>query len=426
MRTEMLKGSLKLSVFTLFGGFTLLLCLIYSGIGVLAAYVIEDQLIDNLITNEADYIEQHFQQHGELPPPRLPHFTLYTSPADTPAAFTATLDGDRRKAELFVTGHQHYHLRELAPETGTILAAEVGSLLTVSNQSGRLLWLLFAAFLCTTGMAVWLAHRLVTASIRPILSLAREVEAQTGSEQPLELTTNTRNDEIGFLARTLQRSLNDLRQAQRREAEFTRDVSHELRTGLAIATNTLTLARNRSLREMELQELRSILATMNRTVSTLLTLARAESFEFSTFNLRALLEQRLLIRPEISDGKNFQLELILPESMSANGNPNLTGLLLDILLDNAIRHASKPVLQVYTLSNALVFENPVDAMFDTEPLFNAGIRGENSEGIGQGLYLARRILAAQRWDFSARCDKGAFSISIFPAQSATGALQISP
>ncbi|MCK7599019.1 HAMP domain-containing histidine kinase [Microbulbifer sp. CAU 1566] len=416
MQTEIPKGRLKRKVLTLFGGFTLLLCLIYSSIGVIAAYVIEDQLIDNLINSEIDYIEQHFREHGELPSPRLPQFTLYTSPAKTPPEFVAALGGERRRAELFVTGQEHYHLRELTPETGAILASEVGNLLTVSSQSGRLVWTLIATFLCTTALALWLAHRLITSTVRPILSLARELESQAVNTPSLALTTSNRNDEIGFLARTLERNLRELQQARQREAEFTRDVSHEFRTNLAVASNTISLCGNRGLNVSETQGLGAILANMNRTVTTLLALARSESFARKTFDLRPLLEGRLLARPEISLEDSFEVDLTLPATLPVTGNPHLTELLLDILLDNAIRYALQPKLTIFYSGDAIVFENPIRTTFETETLFNAGVRGEssreNSEGIGQGLYLASRILTAQQWHYAAECHNGTFSISI--------------
>lgn len=420
MQAETPRSNLQRKVFALFGGFTLLLCLIYSGIGLLTAYVIEDKLLDNLINKEARYIEQSFRDDGTLPSPRLPMFTLYTSPADTPPEFLAALAGEQRRAEYFVEGHQHFHLRELAPDTGGILAAEVGDLLTVSSQSGHLIWLPLAAFLFTTALALWFAYRLVTTAIRPILNLAREVELQAKSQSPLVLSTSSRRDEIGFLARTLQRNVHELKQARQREAEFTHDVSHELRTNLAIASNTLGLARDQGLSVEESRDLGDILATMNRTVSTLLALARSESFEQSRFDLRPLLEGRLLVRREIAMHPDFQLEVGLPDSLPVKGHPHLAASLLDILFDNAIQHASQPTLKIRYRDGALIFENPVLKGFKTTSLFNAGIRGPNSDGFGQGLYLASRIFTALDWGFSSTCENGRFSLTVFPASDSIG------
>ena len=412
MKTESPQGNLKRKVFTLFGGFTLLLCLIYSGIGLMTAYVVEDQLIDNLIDDEIAYIERSFNLYGELPHPRLPQFTLYTSAENTPPEFSAALAGDRRRAEYFASGNPHYHLRKLSPDTGAILSAEVGDLITVTRQSERLIWMVLFAFIGTTALALWLAHRLITATIRPVLSLAQEVESQVTGTPALALSTSTRNDEIGFLARTLERNVRELQSAHEREAEFTRDVSHELRTNLAVVTNALTLSGDRGLDASEAQELRGILADMNRTVSTLLALARSESFEPEVFDLRALLESRLLARPEISTEDDFDLHLALPDKLSAFGNPSLTGILLDILLDNAIRHASRPHLSIYQAGDSLVLENAVQMALPAEAIFDAGTRGENSTGIGQGLYLAGRILTAQNWNHAVCCSEGTFSIRI--------------
>ncbi|WP_237059421.1 HAMP domain-containing sensor histidine kinase [Microbulbifer sediminum] len=415
MKAEQPQASLQRRVFTVFGSFTLVLCLVYTGIGVLAAYVIEDQLLDNLISDEAGYIERQFHSNGTLPAPRLPNFTLYPSAGDAPDTFQAALAGGRKSAELFVTGEQHYHLRRLGLEGGPVLAADVGNLLTVSRQSGHLLWLLLGALLATTALALWLAHRLAAGTIRPLLRLAREVQQQHNGRQPVALSATGNQDEIGFLAQTLERSLNELQQAQQREAEFTRDVSHELRTGLAIATNTIALSRQRELQDSEKHELWSTLTAMERTVTTLLALARAESVERSTFDLRPLLEERLLARREIAAGGSFQLDLALPDNLPVNGNPRLTELLLDILLDNAIRHAAGPALQIHTSGSGLSFINPVEETTDTAKLFLAGTRRPGSDGLGQGLYLASRILNAQGWGYAASCERQQFSISIHPA-----------
>lgn len=414
MKPDNQRGKLQRRVFALFGGFTLTLCLLYSGIAILVAYVVEDQLLDNLVKNEARYIEQSFRESGRYPAPRLPEFTLY-SPADqAPQEYRAALAGERRKSELFVAGEQHFHLRELAPGSGAILAAEVSKLLTVSTQSDRLAWLLISILCGTTALALWLAHRLAAATIRPVLHLAHEVDSQPAMDQATILSTANRADEIGFLARTLQNNIDDLRQARQREAEFTRDVSHELRTGLAIATNTLTLAQDRNLSGEESQQLRAIMATLNKTVDTLLALARAESLEHTTFNLRLLLEDRLLARPEISSDDRFQLKVTLPDSVPVDGNPQLARLLLDILLDNAIRHASEPALEIYQAEDALVFANPIRHQVDTASLFSSGARRAGSDGLGHGLYLANRILSTMQWNSFAHCNGSLFRVSVSP------------
>ena len=420
MQAETPRSNLQRKVFALFGGFTLLLCMIYSGIGLLTAYVIEDQLLDNVINEEARYIEQSFRDHGTLPNPRLPMFTLYSSPTETPREFLAALAGGKRKAEYFAEGQQHFHLRKLSVGTDALLTAEVGNLLTVSSQSGRLIWLPLAAFLLTTILSLWLAYRLVRTTIRPLLSLAREVESQTPRQSPLKLSTSNRQDEIGFLARTLERNVHELKQARIREAEFTHDVSHELRTNLAIATNTLALSREQGLGVDESRELSDILTTMNRTVSTLLALARSESFKHSGFDLRPLVEERLLARPEIAKNQDFRLHVGMPNTLPVLGHSPLAASLLDILFDNAIRHASQPALEIRHMDSALIFENPVLNDFSTASLFNAGVRGPNSEGFGQGLYLASRLCTALGWHFSANCENGRFSLCVFPVSDSAG------
>ena len=408
--------SLQRRVFTTFGAFTLLLCLLYSAICALVAYVIEDQVLDNLLSDEVGYMEQEFKTSGELPPPRLPYIELYHDDNPAPADLLAAIPEGKTRAEWFADGERHFHLRRLNLDANTsaLLAAEVSRLLTVSRQSGNLLWLLISALLTTALLALWTAFRLSSRTVRPALLLAEEVENRRPQGAVLSLTASSARDEIGFLARTLEGALNQLESALQRETEFTRDVSHELRTAITIAKNTLALSDRRELSAQETEQLYGVLAEMENTITSLLALARAESTEQVAFGLRHLLEERLLARHHCITKAQFHIHLQLPDSIRALGNRHLSALLIDNLLDNALRHASPAELRIYQDGDALVFENPVLEAPDTQAAFLPGHKGALSDGMGQGLFLAKRILNALDWDYSARCHNGLFSCTIHP------------
>ncbi|SHF70322.1 Signal transduction histidine kinase [Microbulbifer donghaiensis] len=408
--------SLQRRVFATFGAFTLLLCLLYSAICALVAYVIEDQVLDNLLADEVRYIELEFRASGELPAPRLPYIELYHDGKPAPQDLLAAIPDGKTSAEWFADGERHFHLRrlDLDANTSAVLAAEVSRLLTVSRQSGNLLWLLISALLATAVLALWTAFRLSSRTVRPVLLLAEEVENRQTHSAALSLTASSARDEIGFLARTLESALNQLGSALQRETEFTRDVSHELRTAITIAKNTLALSRGRALSAQETEQLYSALSEMENTITSLLALARAESTEQVSFGLRHLLEERLLARHHCIAEAQFRIDLQLPDSIHALGNRHLSALLVDNLLDNALRHASRTELRIYQDGDALVFENPVAEAPDTEAAFLPRHKGARSDGMGQGLFLAKRILNALDWDFSAHCSNGRFSCTIHP------------
>lgn len=411
-----INSSLRRRVLATFGTFTLLLCLIYTGICVLTAYIIEDQVLENLLTDEANYIKQRYHANGEILRSRLPYIQVYSNANPAPAEVLAALPEGASRAEWFSDAERHFHLRRLSLDenTSAILAAEVSHLLTVSRQSGSLLWLIFSALLATSVLALWSAYRISSRTVRPVIALAEEIKILEKGDAPISLAAGSAGDEIGFLARTLERSLNQLRLALQRESEFTRDASHELRTGITIIRNTLTLFRQRELSQVEEKELHGVVEEMENTVSALLALARAESIEREPLELRALLEERILTRHHRIADMQFQVQLDLKGKYHSLGNNHLATLLIDNLIDNAIRHASRPELRIYEHDAALVFENPTAESFDADISFLPGKKGKQSNGLGQGLFLVKRISGALNWTCKVDCSNGLFRCAVFP------------
>ncbi|WP_323845678.1 HAMP domain-containing sensor histidine kinase [Microbulbifer magnicolonia] len=414
-------NSLQRRVFATFGAFTLLLCLVYTAICALVAYIIEDQVLDNLLADEAAYIEGQYLASGEVPRPRLPYIQLYSASNPAPAEIRTALPEGANRAEWFGDAERHFHLRRLSLDENTspILAAEVGRLLTVSRQSRGLLWLIFTALLVTLALALWVAYRISSRTIRPVIALAEEVRSRQKDGAPLSLAATSAKDEIGFLARTLETTLNQLKLALRRESEFTRDASHELRTAITIAKNTLALSLRRELSQGEKEDLHSTVEQMECTVSALLALARAESIAREPVEIRSLLEERILAQHHRIAEMQFRARLELPRKYHSLGNRNLAALLIDNLLNNAIRHASQPELRIYAEKGALVFENPIAENFDTDRFLLPGGKSDKSDGLGQGLFLVKRILAALDWEFSVDCANGLFRCTITPTHFPT-------
>jgi heavy metal sensor kinase len=87
----------------------------------------------------------------------------------------------------------------------------------------------------------WLAGRAL-APVRAMTETARRIEAANLAER---LPAAERRDELGQLAATVNSLLDRLQAAFQRERRFTADVSHDLRTPLALAKSTIGVALNR-------------------------------------------------------------------------------------------------------------------------------------------------------------------------------------
>ena len=86
----------------------------------------------------------------------------------------------------------------------------------------------------------------------------------------------------------------------------------------------------------------------------------------------------------------FSIDLSGDHSLVINGNRVLSQLLLLNLIQNAIRHANSPHLFIEVAANKLSFRNQTTPLKQTN-VMAPGVRNDTSSGVGQGLYLVRRI-----------------------------------
>lgn len=264
--------SLQRKVFAIFGSFTLLLCLVFFAICMMVAYVVEDHLLDNLLAGEVRHLEQQAKLAKVIPEPRLPYLTLYTESKVIPTELRTALPSHAEKAEWFSDTEHDFHLRRVnfPDNNSVVLVAEVSELLTVTRQSSQLLWLFAGTCVLTLLLALYCAYRISRKTIAPVVTLANAVKRQRNCDSQISLPYNNVQDEIGYLACTLQDTLNQLKLTLRRETEFTRDTSHELRTGLTILKSTLALSQNREMTKPEKNELLETVTGMEKTVNRLL------------------------------------------------------------------------------------------------------------------------------------------------------------
>jgi len=77
-------------------------------------------------------------------------------------------------------------------------------------------------------------------------------------------------------------------------------------------------------------------------------------------------------------------------------------LLVNNLIENAISYASESSLRISLSESRLVFENNVcgDIISSENELLEPNVKQDNSQGLGQGLYLVDRIANRLGWKLS--------------------------
>jgi len=403
--------SIRHGLFAALAGFTVLICLVYTGLALVISYVTEDMLIDRLLEREAAAMTAHFRLHGEVPPPGDAMMQVYLSAEALPPAVREQVAAGQARAEISTDGGQHYHLRTLdlpaqsSPQR-IYLLADVRPLLVVSQLFREVGGVLVSVALGLITLALLLAYWLSRRLVAPLQVLANEVRTLP-SQAVVEFSARHRPDEIGYLARRLGATIAELQAALNREHAFTRDVGHELRTPLTVMNNILGPARASVLDVDDVAQLRTGVDEIGDTIDVLFALARAEHIAEQAFDLRGCIEEGLLRLMDGGAWEGDRLELDLPERLEAWGNRHLSTLLVNNCLGNALFHGGAGSrLSLSFVDGVLSLSNTVDPA-----------RPGATQGFRHGQHLLRRIAGAMRWEVEFHAGATAYRVDIVPRRA---------
>lgn len=397
--------SIRQGLFGALAGFTVLICLCYTGLAVVIAYVTEDMLVQRLLEREARAIVQHVERHGRIPPARNELIAIHDSHAALPAVVRQAAGPLAPRAEVFAGAGRHYHLMALELRVGgaprrVYLLADVAPLLVVSKVIQDVGGVLVFVALALIGLALLLAWLLARRLVLPLQTLAAEARALHPGG-PAAFSARGRPDEIGYLAERLETSFSELQAALRREHAFTRDVGHELRTPLTIMNNTLA---TRPLGKPEAEQLQAGVDEIRNTVDVLFALARAEQVASEVFDLRACIEQCLLRVLEEGGHDASRWRLDLPERLEVEGNPQLAALLVNNCVGNALFHGGPDArLDLAWADGRLVIAN---TLTPGEP--------DRVQGFSHGQNLLARAARAMRWELAFHPGPASYRVDIRP------------
>lgn len=401
-------STIRRGLFAALAGFTVVLCLCYSGLALVIAYVTEDMLVERLLQREVVAIERHFRQHGELAPPAPDWMRLVRSAGDLPAAVRQEVAAGRLHAEIFAGAGVHYHLRtlDLAGARGPLrvyLVADVAPLLVVSRLIQDVGGVVIFVAVGLTGLALGLAWLLSRRLVLPLQALAHDVRA-LAPDAAIAPALRGRRDEIGYLARRLDAAFGALHAALAREHAFTRDVGHELRTPLTVMKNTLVQAGARPLGPQQVAQLGDCVDEIGHTVDVLFALAREQHLADQDFDLRACIEECLLRRIGAEARDPDWLDIGLPERLMVSGSRPLAMLLLGNCIENALFHGGPDVrLRIGVDGEQLYLTNTVDP---ARPVAIQGFR--------HGQHLLRRIADAMRWRLDLHAGASDYRVVLAP------------
>ncbi len=270
-----------------------------------------------------------------------------------------------------------------------------------------LYWVLFAALIVSGLISWWLAIKIT----RPIQHLALASDRQGDGDLGTQIDGKIlqREDEIGGLARQLQASGTKIQTLLKKQQEFLRDVSHEVRAPLArlqVSAETLELDTND---RRALNQIKQEVQIIDQLVQDLLHLAHfdrpSQIHKIENIPLPILIDLCVERSQMLASRKNVLITVkdIDQRDQSITGVRFLLDRALDNLMNNAIRHSPEYgkiqisceidkencCIRIWDQGEG-VSEDNLDEIF--EPFFRVdSSRNRQTGGFGLGLSLVKRI-----------------------------------
>ncbi|WP_205512833.1 sensor histidine kinase [Longitalea arenae] len=195
------------------------------------------------------------------------------------------------------------------------------------------------------------------------------------------------------------------------QKEFADNASHELQTPLAIAQSKMEiLLQTKPLTSEQyeyIEDAMKALTRVNRINKNLLLLTKIENSQYSdteSVDCSGLVRQTAAVFAGLSQGRDISVNVQVKDHVLIECNRILVELLVQNLVNNAIRHSAPgTVIEINLQENLLVISNKGNMPLDKDQLFKRfATANAHSPGTGLGLALVQQICNRYHWKIDYR------------------------
>ncbi|AXF22913.1 two-component sensor histidine kinase [Burkholderia pyrrocinia] len=282
----------------------------------------------------------------------------------------------------------------------------------IAGIAVHLLWPVFS-MLPLLAIGLWFG---IGAGLRPLRTIASGLKRRNANNlEPVDVESMP--NEVRPLAEAINDLLARLDRSFTLQRHFIADAAHELRTpimGLSIQSQLLRRAATSDERERILAQIHAGTTRLGHLAEQLLTLARLEpdaqasASAAAPVDLAALCRSVVADRTRVADAHRIDLGAIVSSPVTAAGNADTLRVLLNNLVDNAVRYAgdgarvdvsaridgATPVLEVADDGPGIPEAERTDVW---ERFYRGeGAQAATSSGSGLGLSIVKRIAEQHR------------------------------
>jgi len=264
-------------------------------------------------------------------------------------------------------------------------------------------------FLSLLFLAVHLVHSHITVT-RPVRRIQKGLEQITDGDLSVRLAPESTNAAFDQIIGSINRMTTELSSVQTLQTDFVSNVSHEIKTPIAIIRNYSTLLQSDQLSDEDRIEYAKAVSDASERLSTLVTnilkLNRLEhqqrEGEAETFDLSAQVTECLLSFEPVWEEKNIDIDPKIEDSVKVTFDRELLTIVWNNLLSNAFKFTEPGgcVGVVVKSEGDLVSVSVSDTGCGISPetgrhIFDKFYQGDTShatQGNGLGLALVKRII----------------------------------
>ncbi|MGM8226965.1 sensor histidine kinase [Cellvibrio sp. ARAG 10.3] len=257
-------------------------------------------------------------------------------------------------------------------------------------------------------------------AVAPVAQLAKvvaDIDPQKLSAEDHKRIESSRfgDDEVGLLARTIEKTLERISAFVERERYFTGSASHELRTPVTVITGALELLEQSDLSVADakvVDRIRRATLDMKTTIEMFLCLAREtdDGLYDKQFLVMPLVNQAIEQQRHLLSGKSVDVEVDQLAKPKICGHPQAFSIAVNNLVRNAFEHtlAGQGPITILIKEHELLVTNQVSALVTNQESADerhTPTGAPSFHGYGLGLGIVQRLCERNGWSFSLHADE---------------------
>ncbi|WP_323844108.1 HAMP domain-containing sensor histidine kinase [Microbulbifer magnicolonia] len=259
------------------------------------------------------------------------------------------------------------------------------------------------------GLGVLVMRRAV-APVAQLAKVVADIDPEKLSTEDHKRIESSRfgDDEVGVLARTIEKTLERISAFVERERYFTGSASHELRTPITVIMGALELLEQSDLSESDakvVDRVRRATFEMKATIEMFLCLAREtdDGLYGEQFLVMPLVSQAIDQQRHLLNGKCVDVEIDDLSKPIACGHSQAFSIAVNNLVRNAFEHTleGQGTITIHIKEHELFVTNKVSS----EANEGHTPTEASSHGYGLGLGIVQRLCERNRWSFSLHADE---------------------